>query len=190
MSILKKTLSKTAICALTAAIALGGYHAQAAETVNSSASATVQNTFTFTEVAPLSFGTITAVGDSAPNTAATYQVDSAGATTVTDGDNAARMIIVSAATVGSYTIAGAAPTANITLTLPASTTLTCVPCGGGNATFAVTNLDPSSTTTVTTDGAGAAAFTLGGTLETVLDPANTTYADGAYSGTAAIVANY
>ncbi len=190
MSILKKTLSKTAICALTAAIALGGYHAQAAETVNSSASATVQNTFTFTEVAPLSFGTVTAVGDVVAQTAATYNVDDAGATTIVDGNGVARMIIVSAATVGSYTIAGAAPTANITLTLPASTTLTCVPCGGGNGTFVVTNLDPSSTTTVTTDGAGAAAFTLGGRLETVPHATDTTYADGAYSGAAAIVANY
>ena len=190
MSILKKTLSKTAICALTAAIAFGGYQAQAAETVTSSATTTVQNTFTFSEVAALSFGTVTAVGDVVANTAATYNVDDAGATTITDGSVAAKFIIVAAATVGSYTIAGAAPTSNITLTLPASTALTCVPCGGGNGTFAVTNLDPSTTTTVTTDGAGAAAFTLGGRLDTVPHATDIAYAEGSYTGTAAIVANY
>lgn len=185
MDLLKKTLSTTAVCALTAAIAFGGYQAQA-ETINSTITANVQNAFTFSEVAALDFGTVGAVNHTADT--ATYLLTPAGVTSVT-ALGSANIIPITAPTVGSFTISGAAPSTSISLTIPATATLTCGGCGAGTATFSVASITGSSGASITTDGTGAAAFTLGGTLTTVAHATNV-YVDGSYTGAVNITAAY
>jgi Domain of unknown function (DUF4402) len=177
----------------TAALALlpvGSAYAQ--ETAGSPIQVTVSNAFTFTETQALNFGTIVAVNHTADTSV--YAVDETGIVTAPTNPGNALMYEIVPAVEGTFTISGAAPSTVINVTLPAtSVTLTCGACGGTPAEFTVDNFvtDAAGTVpnlTVTTDGAGAAAFAIGADLTTIAS-ANA-FGDGDYTAAYTITANY
>lgn len=183
------------------AIALGAT-TLLAETVNTTASVTVQNAFNLTQVNPLSIGTIRAVADPAGTNQSTILIPadgSAPSTTTAANTSAAILVAGSPAT---YTVDGAAPFSSLTLTLPAgpvNVTASAAPPGTPKftlGTFAgyITSGPNSGTAyaaaNLQTNATGEVSFSVGATLST--DSAVTTlpYIDGAYSGTFPVIVVY
>ena len=164
-----------------------GFQAVHAETAGTNITVTVQSAFTFTEDTPLSFGTIAVDLDGTNN--ATLDLNSDGSTVFGSAGGTSQLIEIVAATPGTFSIAGAAPSTSINVTLPTTATLTCGTCSGGTATFSVGTFESADLTSsaITTDGTGAATFDVGATLTAT---GTGTYEDGTYSGAYTVTAAY
>ena len=180
----KNIVTKALIVALSGA-ALMTASSVHAEDVNSTVTATVANAFTLAETQALSFGSIVAISDGSDTS--TMVIDNAGAVTV-NNPGAATIIELSGAQQGIFDITGAAPSTTMTLTLPASVTLTCGTCSGSQPDFTVDTITNDVAGAPATDGTGAATINIGATLNTIAD-ANP-YEDGDYTGTMTVSVNY
>ncbi|WP_189379295.1 hypothetical protein [Thalassotalea profundi] len=186
---MKNKISRTlAITAAVSTLALTGN--VLAETVNGTASVTVQNGFTLTQTTPLSFGTIVALADAdGANSSdfATLKVDSDGVTAdVVDlsGATNASIVPISAGTPGQFTVSGAAPNTVLTITNPSAFTLSD-PSAGDSKIFDVTAftndvVTSGSAFTYDTDATGTLVFNIGATLGTDNSLAGGTAAPVAY----------
>lgn len=160
-----------------------------AEDAGSSVDVTVQNAFTFTEDQALNFGTFVAISDATDTS--NIVIAPGGGNTVNNPGNAL-IIALTAGVAGQFTIAGAAPTTALNVSLPTSVTLVCGACSGSQPDFVVNTFTDDSAGgpggTVTTDGSGGGTLNVGATLNTQAD-ANP-YEDGTYSGAYTVSVNY
>lgn len=197
-----------------AAIALGGAlgltasaGAQVIETDTLTVTVLLESSFDLTNVDDIHLGMVSVAtsgtgGDPDP----TVGVDTAGARVNPAGGDANNFFFVvndNLLQEGTYTIANAAPSESITLTIPSAnvvdptdstSTLTIVDAsilettvGGANG---AANGDVSSsdvTLGITTTNTGTAAFSVGATIRA---DSGATYADGTYAGSMVVNANY
>lgn len=185
---IQKTLLVSTIM-ITSAVAI------AQETVTSQASITVQNAFNLTEVAPLSFGTVTVspgdhsyliqpdgVGDATPDSVGTFSV-------IVPGTN------------GQYTVDGAAAFTDLTIEStttfplairnPAANQTTNGSFSMSDITFAedgTAGAGTSTSATVTTDVNGGVVFNMGATLSVV--STSNAFVDGTYVGNYTLQVSY
>ena len=180
-----------------------------AENVVSSASVTVQNALILTEVAGLDFGTIRAMADPLlAGDIATLTIDSDGVTppaTATGGANAVIQSLVDGAP-ASYTVAGAANFATLTVTLPPAASAIPVSNGApGGAQFTLDTFEGTLTVAndtgvaltnaaggvaVVADGSGNLAFNVGAILSTSAVVSTGTYSDSGYTGSYTVDVSY
>jgi hypothetical protein len=178
-----------------------------AETVNdATATVTVQNAFTLTEAVALDFGTIRATADdTAAADVATLILSPAGVTTGSTV-NIAAIAPLSGGAAASFTVAGAAPFTDLTITFPGDglTILTgaSLPASAANFTIGTwsalvsggLNDGDTITTagTMQTDSTGAVAMAVGATLTTDDAAASITqnYQDAAYTATYTVIVDY
>ncbi len=181
-----RLLRTTAIALSVAALAFSASNANA-EDAGTTIDATVQNAFTFTEDSALNFGTIVAISD--PSFTANYTIDSGtGPAAPTSGGGGALIIELTPGAAGSFSIAGAAPSTTLNVTLPANTTMNCAACSGSQPDFDLITFEDSGGGTVTTNGSGAVSFTVGAQLQTQTSAAP--YEDGTYSAAYTVSVNY
>lgn len=200
--------------ALAASISLFAFNATAVENVSFNGTVTVQNAFTLTNDTPLNFGTLRANADTAGATEATLELspNSTAASTIANGANATIAELVKGEP-ATFTVSGVSAFAFLTFDIDDAegniTSVSPVPTGaaffkvtapsirvltGGNAN---TTLDLTDLTIpagqLQVDGAGEATFSLGATLTTSQNTADSTdsdYIDGDYSGTFALTLEY
>mmetsp|Transcript_63831 Transcript_63831/g.201952 ORF Transcript_63831/g.201952 Transcript_63831/m.201952 type:complete len:218 (-) Transcript_63831:164-817(-) len=203
----KRNHLSTAVLAAT--LAVGSTAVVAQENVTSTATVTVQNAFTLTEVAAINFGTLRVSQDAVATTttAATYPVPADGSPATTSNTTGeAEITALVAGTPGQYAVTNAAPFTVLTIsdydvggvrlvnasapsTAPGFTVLfddaTTQIVGGINDGA---TLD-AGTTDLQTDVNGEVGFILGGVLSTEpadIDP----YIDGAYTGNYTLTVEY
>lgn len=175
----------------------------AVETLNSDATVIVNNAFTLSETAEMTFGTIRATAHvNGINTASlTLPADgTAGAVTAaTPAD--ANIVVINQGTPASFSITDAAPFTTLTLTLPTNAITLATP--GGDAEFTVDTFNAiirggqndgdaytTGTPNLRTDASGAVNFDVGATLHTDANSAPSDYLDGTYTGTYQIQVDY
>jgi len=181
-----------AAVAATGLMALGAQDAKAqSQTVNYSASVTVQNTFTVGETTALSLGTIAAVADpTGANTQATLVLaGNSGTSTITNGNGTARILAITAATPGVLSVTNAPPSTAFTVTNGSQIQLND-PAATGETTFNFTPGAVCAGFNCTTDASGALTINVGGTLTTRQQTSGGSedngYSDGTYTGTYAV----
>lgn len=180
-----------------------------AETVPATASVSVQNTFTLTQVQPLSFGTIRAVAQADGANAATIVISPVTSTApVAASLGSASAQVITAGTPGQFSVAGAAPFANLNINFPATQTNLTAPASppgtpkffiaagttgwaaqitsGPNNNTAYNDAAPNLQTSAT----GAVNFNLGATLSTDNVATTLPYADATYTGNFNLVVVY
>ena len=184
MDLLKKTLTTTAVVALSAGIVFAASDAKA-ETAGTNITATVQNAFNLTETQALGFGTIVAINHATDTS--TLVIDTAGTPTF-NNPGSARLVEVVAGQQAIFDITGAAPTTALTLTAPGPVTLVCGACSSSQEDFTVNAFTDDVAGAPTTDAAGAVTFNMGATLSTIAS-ANV-YEDGLYSGAYTVTVDY
>jgi len=184
---------KTTVVAASATVALFFGISNAAlaqsQTVNYSASVTVQNTFTVGMTTPLTFGTVAAVASTTAGTQASIVLaGNTGATTVTQGSggSASRLLQIVAPTPGVIAISAAPPSTLFTVT-QGSTVQLVDPAVTGETTFDFTPAAVCAGFNCTTDAAGALTVNVGGNLATRVQTSGGSedngYSDGTYTGT-------
>ncbi|MCC2604777.1 hypothetical protein [Planctobacterium marinum] len=190
---MKMLSTKTAISCMVLASLVGSVNAQ--ETANSTASVTIQNSFTLAESQALSFGTITVQGEQDTDATldgtvqaqvtvfANGSTPTSGSTGTTDtdaGDRDASATIITAGQPAIFDISGAAAFTTLTISVPAddSVTLSAPSAPPTNGTFTITGADlydnangtdiavASDAGSITTDASGAAQFAFGAVLNT------------------------
>ncbi|MEK9945649.1 MAG: hypothetical protein VW999_06660 [Alphaproteobacteria bacterium] len=181
-------LAIAAVAAL-AVVAFGTQDANAqSQTVNYTASVTVQNTFTVGETTALNLGTIAAVADpTSANTQATLVLaGNSGTSTTTNGNGTARILAITTATPGVLSVTAAPPSTLFTVT-QGSTIQLVDPAVTGETTFDFTPAAVCAGFNCTTDAAGALTINVGGTLSTRAQTSggaeDNGYSDGTYTGT-------
>jgi hypothetical protein len=182
-------LAIAAVAAL-AVVAFGSQDASAqSQTVNYTASVTVQNTFTVGETTALSLGTVAAVAHPTAGTQANIVLaGNSGATTITQGSGGSlsRLLQIVAPTPGVIAISAAPPSTLFTIT-QGSTIQLVDPAVTGETTFDFTPAAVCAGFNCTTDASGALTVNVGGTLATRLQTSggaeDNGYSDGTYTGT-------
>lgn len=194
---------------ISAVLMLASAGQVAAETVTSTATATVQNAFTLAETAALDFGTFRATNDETVAAEVATLVRPANAATASSSTNGATGLAVIQSLIegapGGYSVSGVANFSTLTLTLPTTGVVTLAAAGSpaGVAEFAVEdftayktsgtpgviNLDASSVGTFQVDATGAATFAVGASLQTA-PVAGESYADVPYSGDYIVLVEY
>jgi hypothetical protein len=190
----------------------------AQESQSTTATVTVLNAFDFLKVNDLDMGTVRAGNNNSSDANfATFDLLADG-TTAASGDNngAVIQLLGTAGTPASFTIAGVTSFAPMAVTFPSTTTTLLpasaaptaanfiIPAGLANVaamttggftvavggTLVTANADTTTNiATITADGAGAAAFTVGARIMTV--PSTTrNYTDEAYTGSFTIEVDY
>ena len=181
----------------------------AAETVNATASVTVQNAFELVESAQLSFGTITfAKGAGTPTAQPTILLSTQGESTATNsvgGTTAAKVSTITTGTPATFDIANASPftSLDVTISVLATDKLSNSSAGSENGKFSLKEFDfreagepddvagatdsLSTTGSITTLLDGTSSFSVGATL--VAD-AEKDYIDGVYSGSYTVKVSY
>jgi hypothetical protein len=185
-------LAFAAVAAL-AVVAFGSQDASAqSQTVNYTASVTVQNTFTVGETTALNLGTVAAIAGVTSGTQASIVLaGNSGATTVTQGSggSSSRLLQIVAPTPGVIAISAAPPSTLITVT-QGSTIQLVDPAVTGETTFDFTPAAVCAGFNCTTDAAGALTVNVGGTLATRQQTSGGSedngYSDGTYTGTYAV----
>lgn len=179
-----------------------------AETVPASASVSVQNTFTLTQVQPLAFGTIRAVAQADGANSATVVISPVPSTAPAAASlGTASAQVITAGTPGQFSVAGAAPFANLNINFPATQTNLTAPASppgtpkffiaattgwdayitsGPNANTAYNDSAPNLQTSAT----GDVNFNLGATLSTDNVATTLPYADATYNGNFNLVVVY
>lgn len=171
----------------------GSVNAQ--ETANSTATVTIQNSFTLAESQALNFGTLTVQGETDTDATldgtvqaqvtvfANGSTPTSGSTGTTDtdaGDSDASATIITAGQPAIFDISGAASFTTLTISVPAdnSVTLSAASAPPTNGTFTITGADlydnangtditvASDAGTITTDATGTAQFAFGAILNT------------------------
>lgn len=164
-----KTSVKFAVAAALAVSPIFSF----AQTVQGDVSVTVQNTIGVSQTTALSFGTIQAKASTGSAEVATMAVPSDNsARSISQGaTGAAQINEIVAPNRGEFAITGAASQTTLTISFPASVTLT--PEGNSNtATFSVSNFEATdglgndATASITTDVNGDATLYVGATLST------------------------
>jgi hypothetical protein len=202
----KRNHLSTAVLAAT--LAVGSTAVVAQENVTSTATVTVQNAFTLTEVAPINFGTLRVSQDAVATTtdAATYTVPADGSpATVSNEAGEAEITALVAGTPGEYAITNAAPFTVVTISdYDTNITLANASAPSTAPGFTVTFADATTqivggandgetldagTTDLQTDVNGEVGFILGGVLTTEPDNVNA-YIDGAYVGNYTLTVEY
>jgi len=182
-------LAIAAVAAL-AVVAFGSQDASAqSQTVNYTASVTVQNTFTVGETTALSLGTVAAVASVTAGTQANIVLaGNSGATTITQGSGGSlsRLLQIVAPTPGVIAISAAPPSTLFTIT-QGSTIQLVDPAVTGETTFDFTPAAVCAGFNCTTDASGALTVNVGGTLATRVQTSGGSedngYSDGTYTGT-------
>lgn len=182
-------LAIAAVAAL-AVVAFGSQDASAqSQTVNYTASVTVQNTFTVGETTALSLGTVAAVASVTSGTQASIVLaGNSGATTITQGSGGSlsRLLQIVAPTPGVIAISAAPPSTLFTIT-QGSTIQLVDPAVTGETTFDFTPAAVCAGFNCTTDASGALTVNVGGTLATRQQTSGGSedngYSDGTYTGT-------
>lgn len=182
-------LAIAAVAAL-AVVAFGSQDASAqSQTVNYTASVTVQNTFTVGETTALSLGTVAAVASVTSGTQANIVLaGNSGATTITQGSGGSlsRLLQIVAPTPGVIAISAAPPSTLFTIT-QGSTIQLVDPAVTGETTFDFTPAAVCAGFNCTTDASGALTVNVGGTLATRQQTSGGSedngYSDGTYTGT-------
>lgn len=167
-----------------------------AETLNSTATTTVQNAFTLTETTALDFGTVRAVADPTGGINIAQLVlapDGTSTTPAVVGNSA--LTLLTAGSAGVISVTGAAAFTNLTVTFPANFTLTATGAPPTSPTFEVLNADWVGTVVggandgatyaganLQTDSAGVVGMNFGTTLKTDSVASTTAYIDAAYTG--------
>lgn len=184
-----------------------------AATVNSTATATVKNTFTLTNPTPLSFGNVRAIrGDDTEQATLVVSADPAVQAVATP-DGGATLSSISGTTRAVFEIAGAAPFGEFTITYPATdVSLVADPAvvgpgqpplilKGGAANWSAymltgpraNQLYNAASNKLQATTTGSLQFNVGATLATQ-DPgavsADVIYPDAVYSGNYTLVVNY
>ncbi|MEQ8248173.1 MAG: hypothetical protein RID42_10900 [Alphaproteobacteria bacterium] len=179
-------LSALAVVAL-AGVAFAGMTGTAlaqSQTVNYTASVTVQNTFNVGMTTPLTFGTVAAVSDTTTvGTQAQIVLQAnSGTTAVTQGagGNASRLLSIVAPTPGVIAIDSAPPSTAITITNGSQISLSN-PADANAPGFFFTPSAVAAGFNNTTSAAGALTVNVGGTLTTKQQVTNA-YSDGTYTG--------
>lgn len=208
---MKKLLTKTTLAASVALLAFG---ATAAENASFNGTVTVQNAFTLTNDADLNFGTLRANADTAGAAVSTIKLSAnpAAASVITNATGATIAELVKGAP-ATFSVSGVSAFAFLTFDITGITgNITSVsPTPSGAAFFKVsdpsirvltggnanTDLDLTDLTVeagqLQVGGTGEATFSLGATLTTSSNTADTTtsdYIDGDYSGTFALTLEY
>ncbi len=208
---MKKLLTKTTLAASVALLAFG---ATAAENASFNGTVTVQNAFTLTNDADLNFGTLRANADTASAAVSTIKLSAnpAAASVITNATGATIAELVKGAP-ATFSVSGVSAFAFLTFDITGITgNITSVsPTPSGAAFFKVsdpsirvltggnanTDLDLTDLTVeagqLQVGGTGEATFSLGATLTTSSNTADTTtsdYIDGDYSGTFALTLEY
>ena len=178
--------------AALAVVAFGSQDASAqSQTVNYTASVTVQNTFTVAQTTPLSFGSVAAVASTTAGTQANIVLSgNAGTTIVTQGvTSLSRLLTIVAPTPGVIAISAAPPSTLFTITQGPTVQLVD-PATTGETTFDFTPAAVCAGFNCTTDAAGALTINVGGTLATRVQTSggaeDNGYSDGTYTGTYAV----
>jgi hypothetical protein len=201
--------NKILVALLASSTVLINTSLNAAETVNATASVTVQNAFELVESAQLSFGTITfAKGAGTPTTQPTILLSTQGGsspTNSTGGTTQAKVSTITTGTPATFDIANASPFTNLSVTISVLSTdkLSNASAGSGNGKFSLKEFDfrevgesadiegvANSTSTsgsITTLLDGTSSFAVGATL--VAD-AEKDYIDGVYSGSYTVKVSY
>ena len=185
-------LAIAAVAAL-AVVAFGSQDASAqTQTVNYTASVTVQNTFTVGQTTALNFGSVAAVASTTAGTQANIVLaGNSGATTITQGTGGSlsRLLQIVAPTPGVIAISAAPPSTLFTVT-QGSTIQLVDPAVTGETTFDFTPAAVCAGFNCTTDAAGALTVNVGGTLATRVQTSGGSedngYSDGTYTGTYAV----
>ena len=167
---MNKIFTKAAFAASMTVLSFGA----AAETASFQAGVTVQNAFTFTNDAPLDFGTIRASGDLTGTETATLVLAANPATAPTTASTdatAAEIAILVAGTPASFSVSGVSPFGTLTITNPTETAIAPDTAPAGTAAFTLgtptyyvlTGATPNSaaTTTIQVDSNGEATFNFG-----------------------------
>ena len=189
-------LAIAAVAAL-AVVAFGSQDASAqTQTVNYTASVTVQNTFTVGETTALNLGTIAAVAHvSAGTQASLVLAGNSGSTTVTQGSGGSnsRLLEIVAPTPGVIAISAAPPSTLFTIT-QGSTIQLVDPAVTGETQFDFTPAAVCAGFNCTTDASGALTINVGGTLATRQQTSGGSedngYSDGTYTGTYSVTFAY
>ncbi len=198
-----------AVAAIAAASGFGATAAQAQATADLNVSATLDNALTITENAPLNFGTIAVVEDSADTVPVGFTLSALGAFVQDSASPTTAAVQLAPGTVGDVSIDTGVPSfINLTVTVGTSGTLTAagappgtsaltldideateIVAAAGTITTACTAADPTICA-VQTDGTGLFRFNVGGSLaETTVASALQATAT-TYSGTVPITANF
>jgi hypothetical protein len=209
ISMLKRNKILIALMASASTLTTASIHA--AETVNATASVTVQNAFELVESTQLSFGTITiakAVGTQGTSPAdPKIELTTQGESTATSGDvgttppagsSAAKISSIVSGTPATFDIANASPFTVLTVTaeIVAGTKLSNSSAGSTNGKFTLSafklreageSADISSGGTITTLLDGTSSFNVGATLTAESDK---DYIDGVYSGSYTVKVSY
>lgn len=180
-------LAIAAVAAL-AVVAFGTQDANAqSQTVNYTASVTVQNTFTVGQTTALSLGTIAAVADPTAGTQASMVLSgNAGTTAITNPalPQTSRILAITAATPGVIAISAAPPSTLFTVTNGSAIQLND-PASATETLFDFTPAAVCAGFNCTTDATGALTVNVGGTLATRQQTGTESggYTDGTYTGT-------
>jgi hypothetical protein len=184
-----KTVAAAAGAVVALVFALSSAAMAQSQTVNYTASVTVQNTFTVGMTTPLTFGTVAAIADVTAGTQANIVLSgNSGATNITQGSggSASRLLQVVAPTPGVIAISAAPPSTLITVT-QGSTVQLNDPATTGETQFDFTPAAVCAGFNCTTDAAGALTVNVGGTLATRQQTSGGSedngYGDGTYTGT-------
>ncbi|MCZ2720692.1 DUF4402 domain-containing protein [Marinomonas sp. 15G1-11] len=197
--VIKKTQKHIVI----GSIFLGAASFSMAETVNTTATVTVQNAFNLVEATPFTVGTIRATADPAGTETATVVIpaDGSAPTAATSGAPAA-VSVLTAGTPATYTVDSAAGFTSLTLTLPAAPinlTAAAAPPGTpkftlgtftGYITSGPNNGTAYAAANLQTDATGAVSFSVGATLTTDAAASTSPYIDGDYTGTFPVIVIY
>lgn len=186
---LKDKLSVLAMVALAGVVFVGatGSALAQSQTVNYSASVTVQNTFNVGMTTPLTFGTVAAVSDTTLGTSQAQIVLQAnsGTAAVTQGvGNTARLLSIVAPTPGVISIDSAPPSTALTITNGAQISLTN-PADANAPGFFFTPSAVGAGFSSTTSATGTLTVNVGGTLTTKQQTVSG-YSDGTYTGSFAV----
>ena len=189
---------------IVAGVTLSSCVAFAQQTETTTATVTVQNAFTLTEVAGLSFGTITASAISGATSSIVLLADGTAGTSPDSGDG---IRVLAPGTPASYTIAAAAPFTDLKASVNVdSISLSNAAAPAANPDFTVGNFTISNGTAIasltsgalafttgtalTTDVNGALALSIGGTLTLPDTAEDTLLVDGAYTGQFTLTVQY
>ena len=177
-----------AAVAALAVVAFGAQDAKAqSQTVNYTASVTVQNTFTVANTTPLSFGTVAAVSSTTAGTQAQIVLQAnSGTAAVTQGSGGSqsRLLSIVAPTPGVINISAAPPSTALTITNGSQISLTN-PADSNAPGFLFTPSAVGAGFSSTTSATGTLTVNVGGTL-TTKQQLSSAYSDGTYTGTYAV----
>ena len=157
--------------------------------VAGSSSATVQNSITAAETMAPSTGSVVLIADTIGVDTATVTVTTGGVVLVTPNGSANAIVVDdSPANAAEFTITGAAPNTQLTLTFNSIVDLVCGLCTAGNPVIQLSGLNHDAGATPTTDINGDLTFHVGFTLTSIAG--GNQYEDGVYTGSFKVNISY